>query len=343
MATPAEIRAVLSCWPVVGGDAADVGVEAGFSGALVRRVVTPPGTFALRGWPTGASGLPRERIVELHRWLVSLARAGITTVAVPLPTRNGSTLLELHGRLWQLEPWLPGTADFHLQPSDARLRAAFTELARWHCAAERYEPTTTGAPWFRCGRGVPPAVTERLEKLRVVGAAVRRESRPAEVAWRESRPAGRPAAVVERFNLRLQQLAPRIAAELSGCTSLNVPLHPCLRDVWHDHVLFDDDAVTGIIDPSAARTENVASDLSRLLGSLLGSAYDRWELALEAYALVRPLSADERRLVGVLDRSGVLLSAAHWHARMTRGPLSDREWERVLGIAERVEALAGAP
>ena len=45
-------------------------------------------------------------------------------------SREGrATLVASDGRWWQLEPWLPGRADFHAFPSEARLAAAMCGLA----------------------------------------------------------------------------------------------------------------------------------------------------------------------------------------------------------------------
>jgi homoserine kinase type II len=85
-----------------------------------------------------------------------------------------------------------------------------------------------------------------------------------------------------------------------------------LCDVWHDHVLFTGDEVTGIIDYGAAKMDNVAADLARLLGSFIGDDVTMYEIGLDAYAAVRPLTDDERRLVPLLDRSGVVLGLANW-------------------------------
>jgi hypothetical protein len=62
-------------------------------------------------------------------------------------------------------------------------------------------------------------------------------------------------------------------------------------------------------------------------------------MAVDAYAELRPLSSDECRLIPVLDRSGVVLSAAHWLERMKTGELSTREWDRVRQLSQRVFAL----
>lgn len=329
MLTP-QLRDVLDGWPVTAGDVRVVDVAPGFSGAAVTRVITAERDWCLRQWPAGPGSLRASRLQELHRWLAFLAQNGINTVAVPVRARTGATIVEASGRHWQLEPWLPGTADFHQRPTDARLRNIAVQLARLHQASAQYVATPAGTEWFACGAGVSPAVLERREKLERI--AQRPAFAPGHSAAAERERMVELAAAVQR-------VAPRIAAELGTLMDVRVRLHPCLRDVWHDHILWTGDEVTGIIDPSAARAENVAADLSRLLGSLLGDARDRWNMALDTYASVRPLTSDERRLISVLDRSGVVLSAAHWLERLSHKKLTSRELERVRWLSKRVFAL----
>ena len=329
----ASIVEVLDCWAATSASSVVSEAPRGFSGAVLRRVETTAGAFALRRWPSGGAGLPVARIRELHRWLAWLAEQGVAIVAVPLQSNDGSTIVERRGMIWQLEPWLQGTADFHSHPTDERLRSAFTALARLHLASDRYAPTDDGGAWFWRGSGRPDAVSERLAKLPRTTIVPMDVPSPL-VADPQRR------AVVGRMSSAIAVLAPRIAADLSRFMDVRVPLQPCLRDVWHDHVLFTGDEVTGIIDPSAAKTENVASDLSRLLGSFLGDSFDRWEIALAAYAAIRPLSADERRLIPLLDRSGVVLSACHWLQRLHMTEVDNQEQERVMSIAERLSSLA---
>jgi Ser/Thr protein kinase RdoA (MazF antagonist) len=348
MLTP-PLRDVLDHWPDTAGEVQVCSVTPGFSGAGVFRVTSTSGTWCLRRWPNGAAGLPAARIRELHRWLAFLASEGVTTVAVPVSSRNASTLVFAHGSHWHLEPWLPGTADFHQQPTDVRLRNTATALATLHLAAERYAPSTEGAAWFACGFGASPAVIERRERLRqwsVPRGGVKRNPKPERGSGSSKNhgPSLTRRVTAQRdlageLAASLSTLAPRIAEELERLTGVRVRLHSCLRDVWHDHILFAGDAVTGIVDPSAARTENVASDLSRLLGSLLADDQERWPIALDAYAERRSLSPDERRLIPALDRSGVALSAAHWLERMANRELNAREWERVQQLSRRVFAM----
>jgi Ser/Thr protein kinase RdoA (MazF antagonist) len=120
-------------------------------------------------------------------------------------------------------------------------------------------------------------------------------------------------------------------------------LQPCLRDVWHDHVLFCGDEVTGLIDASACRAENVVIDLVRLVGSLAGDESAAWDVALDEYQQARSLSVEEVSLLHVLDRSSVLLTGIRWVERIACEPrLADDERValRMRSILQRLEHLA---
>ncbi len=308
----------------------------GFSGAKVFRVESDSGPLCLKQWPTARP--PSERLRELHRFLKFLHQRGVSEVAVPLESREGLTLVEVEGRLWQLEPWKPGTADFLAQPGDQRLRNAMHALARLHLAAAEYAATAAGREWFyQSEADGSPAVTERVAMLR------RRDAEWLQVVVASgAKRWGPPVRSLLEEPLRYYTwTAPTIAAELASLQTTTFRLHPCLRDVWDAHVLFTGDEVTGIIDPGAARSENVASDLSRLLGSFLASDRPRWEFALGAYAEVRPLSPDERRLVRGLDRSGVVLSGLTWIERLSSGNEAlPQHLQRLQRIVERMRLLA---
>jgi len=105
---------------------------------------------------------------------------------------------------------------------------------------------------------------------------------------------------------------PELISELEPWRRVGVPVQFCVCDVWHDHVLFSGDVITGLIDYDSAKPDNVAVDLARLLGSLVGDDADAFARGLAAYEEVRPLNADERRLVPLLDRTGVLIGITNW-------------------------------
>ena len=103
-------------------------------------------------------------------------------------------------------------------------------------------------------------------------------------------------------------------------------MQPCLRDIWHDHVLFSGDVVTGIIDFGAIDFDTPATDIARLLGSLAstpvplgegqGEGSERiaqtWHDGLAAYQTIRPLSSDETQAVHGLGASGTILAGCNW-------------------------------
>lgn len=56
--------------------------------------------------------------------------------------------------------------------------------------------------------------------------------------------------------------------QLKPLADVSFRLQPCIRDIWHDHVLFDGDRVTGLIDFGAMQIDTPATDIARLVGSL---------------------------------------------------------------------------
>jgi Ser/Thr protein kinase RdoA (MazF antagonist) len=228
---------------------------------------------------------------------------------------------------------MPGVADFRDAPSEERMRDAMQLLARVHLAAEQYRPRTEGQAWFsRNPAGQSPAVAERSgviadwtsDRISVTHRLLARE--PHEELRRLM------TALLDLYQARSRA----VRSELHEMSELRFSLHPCLRDIWHDHVLFAGEQVTGLIDLAATRTENVAADLSRLLGSLLGDDDARWERALLAYQEVRTLTHAEHQLVGSLDRSSVLLSGMTWIDRRLTGCLRDEEIPHVLPRLESI-------
>jgi Ser/Thr protein kinase RdoA (MazF antagonist) len=266
-----------------------LGNHGGFSGAHLWRVEAAGASFCLRAWPTD------DPTPERLRWLHGLmSPAALPFVPRIIPT--GSATFTAHaGRLWELTTWLPGRADFR-HPQPARLRAACVALARLHHAWAGLAPA----------RGICPALARRLERtdawLTLVSSGW--YPRPddgdlvkpwAERAWR-----------------LLAVWAGRVAPLLAPWAGRSFPLHPCLCDIWHNHVLFEGDAVTGIIDYGSVKVDHPTADLARLLGSLVGDDAVAWADGLDAYTSVRPLSSDERELARALDRTGVVLGAANW-------------------------------
>ncbi|MGQ0634476.1 MAG: phosphotransferase enzyme family protein [Planctomycetaceae bacterium] len=310
----------------------------GFSGAQVWRVVTESGPFCLRATPEAA--VEPLRLRGLHRLLAHVHACGVVQVALPVARVDGATFASQAGCVWQLEPWMPGIADFRQAPYARKLENAVTCLARWHQAAKSFDATRAEAQWFFVAAGRSPGITERLAQISSwnTEACDLARRRIADDDWSEFR--AHATQILELF----ERVTPRIARELSLGSSLEIALQPCLRDVWHDHVLFTGDNVTALIDAHACRSDCVATDLARLLGSLVPDDHAAWDTGVACYERVRPLNLAERGLIELFDRSAVALSGMTWlNWRYREGRPIDRTdsvLERLAAISRRLEILA---
>jgi len=100
--------------------------------------------------------------------------------------------------------------------------------------------------------------------------------------------------------------------QLEQAAQVEVPQQVCLRDIWHDHILFSEDRVSGIIDFGALAWDTVAMDVARLLGSLTVDYGEYWQRGLAAYHEAHALGENELLLVQAFDRSTVLMSGLNW-------------------------------
>ena len=128
----------------------------------------------------------------------------------------------------------------------------------------------------------------------------------------------------------------RLEHELGFASQIEVETQTCIRDIWHDHFLFTDDRVTGLIDFGAMRTDTVAADLARLLGSLGWLAREDWEGWLDAYAHHRPLSPTERRFVNLFHHANCLLSGLNWARWLFE---ESRRFEDLSRVEQRLDHI----
>jgi Ser/Thr protein kinase RdoA (MazF antagonist) len=302
----AELAAVRAAYPAWVADASlePLGNRGGFSGARIVRLSCLRGVFCLRG---GTPGETASRVTARHA-MMHMARAdGLHFVPGIVPTRSGATVVEQGGRCWELMQWMPGRADFHAAPSPGRLEVAVEALARLHLAWGRH-----ALP----GVAECPGVRRRLD-------AVREQPR------------------IDPFADSLQRELAFWLPQVSGILARMplVGLQPVLRDIWHDHLLYEGDRLAGLVDYASIDLDSVAVDLARMLGSLIDDDGASWQFALSVYRRVRPLSADEERLVRALDRAGVIAALANWHRWISSGkrdPASPHVRERMGRLVGRV-------
>ncbi len=295
-----------------------LGNAGGFSGARLWRGQTADGqSLCLRAWPVGRTREDRLRIIHQAQRYCDLP-------IVPRlhPTRTGGTYVQRGEQFWEVSDWMPGRADFHLQPSDARLFAAMRALSAVHECLQPSPP-----------REAPcPAVGRIITAFR---------------AWRELVASGwkpdfrlpYPYEIHDRGRRAWNMLlGGALIAEYSllEWTTRDVPIQLCLCDVWHDHILYEGDEVTGVIDFGAAKLDCVAIDLARLLGSLIPDEPERMNRALAVWSALRPAPRAVLDLVPILDRAGIAVGLSNWvrWLYLDQRPFSDERQ-----VARRMDAL----
>lgn len=283
-------------------------LPAGFSGASVWAFSAPAGELILKQWPlpTSDAGMKLPRWEAIAEFLRCVASAGEIPVAAPLPTGSQQAGVWFQGRLWHLEPHLPGQP-VASRPTPAQLQSAAQTLAAFHRQAAKFTPTSQKQQHFLAPRvEKSPSLGRRLEIL---------QEWEAHGAWEEllarAIQAGRPEwmGFLAQLQRQFQVWSQPLLQELQFAVQQLLPLQPVWRDMWREHLLFTSEQVTGLIDPGACTCDSVLTDFTRLAGSLLGNDTSAWQTFLATYEHIRPLSPVERNSLLVFDLSNLLLSA----------------------------------
>ena len=301
MAAALDVTEVLRHYhdPLARGRLEPLGSAGGFSGTRLWRLVGPHETHCVRCWPDQYPD--QQRLRYIHRCLRHAWSQGCRFIPVPVATRSGESFVQVAGRLWQVEPWLPGRSDYAQRATRTRLCAAMTKLAQFHIAAASLDT--------RSDRKVSPGLPERLALINQIQQGDRQQ-----LEHRLRSPFG--SDPLREQALEVLALFPRaataVAEQIHQAEPALLPLQPCIRDIWHGNVLFYEDDVTGFVDFGSMRPETVAADVARLLGSMAEDDAELWTAGLDAYESIRPLAEPERRCIAVFDASGVLLSGLNW-------------------------------
>ncbi|MEX0978639.1 MAG: phosphotransferase [Pirellulales bacterium] len=296
-----------------------------FSGAVLWRVTAPRGPLCLRQWPAEHPTPDRLQFIQAVLWHVD--QEGFRRVPLPLETRHHHGFIRHAGHLWELTPWLAGAANYRQIPSPQKLHNAMAALAQFHEAAGSF-------PLPETGPSGSPGIADRTLRLQAIISG--RLAQLGEAIVSDKWPELAPRAV--RIVRLAKTTSRQVLLTLESVSQLDVALQPCIRDVWHAHVLFMGDEVNGIVDFGSMRPDNVAADVARLLGSLAGDDPQAWKRGLDAYHSVRPLSEDELSLVEAFDRSTVLLGGLQWLEWIY---LEGRRFDNRAGVLVRVDELLG--
>jgi Ser/Thr protein kinase RdoA (MazF antagonist) len=227
-----------------------------------------------------------------------LDRAGdLGFLPVPIRALDGSTAVEVDGRLWEVAPWMPGQVEPARPPAIGRLRSMFAGLAATH---SRFASDPTRGPSPGLAARVADLDRLLLGEFDAIGQALARS------------PTDPRTPLARRWLDRARPLAPRLLGPLRRAASLPSALQPCLRDARPDHFLFEGDRLTGLVDFGAMGWDSVAGDLARLLAEAVGPDRPARAEALAAYGAIRPLGAEESALIDEFERANALLGAGRW-------------------------------
>ena len=319
----------------------------GFSGVRVIHATTNDGReLAIRGTPI-AQSLPPERMIGLYRLLRWISQAGDCPVPVPLVPAVGMypALLQHHNRtevpwlrdaeiIWQVEPWLPGNPLRGNELSADHVSAALSVLNRFHQLATETVRDLGADAWFTNATKPSPAVLRRLKIVEELMDGKLETLRKHLVVDADERFRHLAIRVCEALRMRL----PWLHHALSSLADTRFRIQPVLRDVWRAHVLFTGPQVTGLIDLSAAASDHVTVDVTRLIRSWFGSSATLVRNAQMQYQSLRVLDASEQRLLQALDASSVLLSPVTWLQRRMESDASgncpDEVIARLTELAE---------
>ena len=315
----------------------------GFSGSACVLVEADEGDGECGKWVVKAfpSTTPIEHAAFVHRLMRHLRATGVGCVGEPRAvrghggagpcTRVGDTLVRgADGLLWEAIGFLPG----HPQgtPSEAAVAAAMTALGTIHMAAALL-------PGQAARETVSRGVVARAQRAaELLASTWRRRLEAAGGGVEDRRVRDLIVAAVGRMAQGGEAALRRIAA----WPATVVGVQPVLRDIWCDHVLFEADRVSGVIDFHAAGIDTVATDLARLVGSWrqLAAAgrpdWLSWERCLDAYASTRPLVPEERRLVPLLHHAGVIVGIDNWFRWIVE---ERRTFPDVEGVVRRLDQL----
>lgn len=218
-----------------------------------------------------------------------LVDAGLPT-ARPVRDRSGAWLGELNGRPAAVVEWLSGA--WPRDPSPAQAHAAGAMLARMHLAGGDY--------------------------------AGRRDNPVGPAAWRVL--ADRIAAQAKGEDLVMLERVEAALADLGDPFADDLPIGAIHADYFPDNVLFEGDAVSGVIDFYFACTGPLAYDLTIALSAW---GFDGSGRALpdimtgfrEGYEAVRPLTPAEVSALPRLGRAAALrFTLTRLHDRVFHDP-----------------------
>ena len=313
----------------------DLGNAGGFSGARLWRIDFDDHAVCIRRWP---GNMQPSRLSQIHQLLNHVSPN--VPVPVPLKTFDGNTYLTMEDHIWQVEPWMPGKADYETTPSNRKLKSALRALASFHDASEAFD---SREGWHFPAIQIRISETQNLldGNLAKLSGAIAADTLAANGLTLDI--TNELIGLARRYCDLAHSVAPVMLAGLQLSANRVGKNIFCLRDIWHDHLLFTGDQVSGIVDFGAVNFDTPLTDIARLVGSLVGDEIDKRTMAFEAYREKREFSHQDEELVELLDHAGILIAGKNWLDWIWLKQLRFENFElvvrRLRGIITRLETI----
>lgn len=334
MPTPSQpdLSAILPRWPISATEVSPL-QSSGFSGASLWKINTSESqSLCLKHYSSGS--LTVEQLDGIHRVLIHAFNEGCDFVAKPMRLTDGFTTVVAGAPntptagLWDLSTWVPGSPVTSF--SDAQIETAFASIARFHKAAAQ----------VNLAFGPSPNLKQRQAQL---AKLVRPESpaldEASDLLKTESIDPSLRGPLTTIVDLLLRAPQSQIASlrtRLNEFATMELPLHPVVRDLRAEHLLFTDDQLTGLVDFDAMQMDSVAYDLSRLTSSMRLSE-SQLHLALATYHAERPIQPAEAKLTQLLTGISRLLAPLSWVNWLV---LEQRSFSNLAAVEKRLKEVA---
>lgn len=302
-----DLSVILPRWPISATEVSPL-QSSGFSGANLWKInASQSKPLCLKHYRSG--DLTVNQLDGIHRVLIHAFNEGCDFVAKPLRLTDGFTTVVAGPNnsptagLWDLSNWVPGCPVTSF--NNARIETAFASIARFHKAAAQ----------VNLAFGPSPNLSYRQSQLaklvRPESPVLDQASNLLKTASIDSKLRGPSTMLIDSLQRVPQSHIASLRTRLDEFSTMELPLHPVVRDLRAEHLLFTGDQLTGLVDFDAMQMDSVAYDLSRLTSSMRLNE-SQLHLALSTYHSARPIQAAEAKLTQLLTAVAPMLSALSW-------------------------------
>jgi Ser/Thr protein kinase RdoA (MazF antagonist) len=305
--------------------------DRGLSQATVFRIETRASIFAIKLWP---ASIATERLLEIHAFQNHMTRCPEPILPRLVQWSDGHTLLEADGTRWEIAEWKPGAPIEKLgEISDEQLCQCADALAILHLQSAAQSSAMHPPPGLaQRAQGITRALrAERSSAHRFLHSIASHHSQSA-------------AQVLQDLSTRAHRILPAVMDTIERMSRARVLCFWVLRDVWREHLLFQGNRLTGIVDLGAARMDWPGLDLVRAFGTLMSGSDPRWSFAIARYLETRPDTSITFASLEAVHRASVALSALQWidwfaEGRFDWADSGSRAWARVIELQQQLVDL----